>query len=848
MKRTKYLLLFFAVLLLHSCVVKAPQKCTLDRWRFSYCDTSYPAKVPGCIHTDLLSNQLIPDPYYGTNEDSVQWVSDSVWTYYTRVSNRQLRRMIRRYQHLDLVFDGLQTHAAVRFNDSLVLTVDNMFRQWRVSVTENMLSDDDSSVISITFTPTKQYNQSVADTLGYGHPDIRAFSRSAPYQEGWDWGPRLATCGIVQPVYLEGSNGARMTESWVRCGDGQAKAYAVVVCDQPTTATMTVRTLHLGTRKQKKQEEQVELVAGENIIERTLVGTFGDTGEYRAMVQLKLPRHDKQYQEPSFYNVEINPHLFDHDSTQLVFYHTIPFAQGTNWIPLHTFPYGDRQKERYRQLLEAAKEQGCNIIRIWGGGIYEPDCFFELCDQLGIKVWVDFVFAGAFYPSDSAFLHNIRQEAEQQVRRLARFSCVTLWCGNNEVSNGWNDWGWQKQFGYSKTQQKSIEQSISTIFDYNGVLHQAVKKYMPDGFPYWPSSPSYGWGHRECDSVGDSHYWGVWWGELPFEMYREHVGPMMSEYGFQSYPQMSTIEAFCPDTQRYLDSPVMRNHQKHGRGREIIAKAIRQYYGVDPSALTLPQFVYYSQLVQAYGMGMGLEAHLMRRPHCKGSLYWQLNDSWPVASWSCIDFYNNRKPFFYAAQRLMADGAIWVEPAVEAERVIASSLPYGTAYHQYSRRTVRIRTEHKGVDVVLKDFLGQELDRRHFATTDFTYTPPADADLSRCFLSLDNGKQRRCYFFVHPSQLALSSAPYQLWWQRKGGDYKVFLTSPVLMKDVVLSARRSDADVERPHVHGNFSDNYVDLEPGDTLQVTFHPSESLKHDGVTDSLVFELFHHIEPTR
>lgn len=843
MKKKLFLPLIASLMLLTACSTKAPQQWALEQWQFNYQQQSYPAKVPGCIHTDLMANGLINDPYWGTNEDSVQWVSDSTWVYSTRVANRQLRKMMRRYKHLDLVFDGLQTHASVSVNDSVVLRADNMFRQWRIPLSESLLSGDDSTTIAVRFSPTKEYNRQRVEALGYGHPDARAFSRSAPYQEGWDWGPKLTTCGIVQPVCIEGWNTLRMSESWVRCGDDQAQAYAIVESDEAASATLEIRTYHQGSSKQHHQSQQIDLTPGENLIVVPLLGTFADTGEYRALIRLKRAHQDAQYQESSFYDIDINPHLFDHDSTQLTFYHTIPFAQGANWIPLHTFPYGDGYKERYRELLTAAKEQGCNMLRVWGGGIYEPDCFFEICDELGIRVWVDFVFAGAFYPADSAFLHNISMEAEQQVRRLARFSCVTLWCGNNEVSNGWNDWGWQQQYGYSGPQQKAIETSIATIFDYNGVLHQAVKKYMPEGFPYWPSSPSYGWGHPECDSVGDSHYWGVWWGELPFEMYREHVGPIMSEYGFQSYPQMSTIEAFCPDTQRYLGSPVMRNHQKHGRGTEIISQAIRKYYGVNPDTLSLPLFVYYSQVVQAYGMGMGLEAHLMRQPHCKGSLYWQLNDSWPVASWSCIDYYRNRKPFYYAAQRLMADGAIFVEPAVEAHRLVPSAQPYGNAFHQYSSRTVRIRSEYKGIDVVLKDFEGRVLDQRQFASSDFTYTPPTEADLHRCYLVLSNKHQQRLYFFVSPLQLQLPKAPYSMWWTRQGNNYTVSVTSGVLMKDVVLSARRYDTDSERPHVHGNFSQNYVDLQPGDTLRVSFQPGESLSRNGTTDSLVFELLYY-----
>jgi beta-mannosidase len=332
------------------------------------------------------------------------------------------------------------------------------------------------------------------------------------------------------------------------------------------------------------------------------------------------------------------------------------FIKGANWIPVHSFPVDDSaNRARYRLLLTSAKEAGFNMLRVWGGGIYEHDYFFDLCDSLDIMVWMDFNFSTMLYPDNPEMLESIREEAEQNIRRIARHSCVVLWCGNNEVKNGWEDWGWQEVYHWTPEQRERLQHGIDTLFGEDGILANAVKDCDPLHRPYIATSPLYGWGHPECVTHGDSHYWGVWWGEEPFEKYAEKTGRFMSEYGFQSYPMITTIRRFCPEGQLYIDSPTMKNHQKHGRGREIIDKAMMQYYGFDSKMLNLEDYCYVSQLLQAWGTGYGIFQHIKQQPHCMGTLYWQLNDCWPVASWSSIDFYGNWKALHYRAQALFAD-------------------------------------------------------------------------------------------------------------------------------------------------------------------------------------------------
>ena len=594
MKRIAYLLL---PLLLAACTTR-PDTVELTEWQFEYNGKWYPATVPGFIHTDLMANGLIPDPYYGTNEDSVQWVGDSVWVYQTTICKKDLPEG----DTLWLAFEGLAGPADIRVSNTRgqyehllwVPDIDNMYRQYKFPFP----NIEDTIVISVKFLPLEDSLREAA--YGIALPERRAFTRIAPYQQGWDWGPRLATCGIWKPVHITNRPHPQPLSLQERGADGFPY-------------------------------RNVELVQEADSIGQSFY-FIADTGKDKGV---KL------------------------------------FIKGANWIPVHSFPVLDSaNRARYRYLLCSAKEAGFNMIRVWGGGLYEHDYFYDLCDSLGLMVWQDFIFAGTPYPDSPEMLESIREEARQQVSRLAKHPCIVLWCGNNEVKNGWEDWGWQGQFNWTPEQRARLEKAMDTIFGYSrnsrnsrdssissntsstSILAEAVKDCDPQQRPYITTSPLYGWGHPECVTHGNSHYWGVWWGEMPFEVYREKTGRFMTEYGFQSYPLTSTIRRFCPEGQMSVDSPTLRNHQKHGRGLLIIDKAMRQYYGFDSKSLSLEDFAYVSQLLQAWGVGYGILQHISQQPHCMGTLYWQLNDCWPVASWSSIDYYGNWKALHYRAQAL----------------------------------------------------------------------------------------------------------------------------------------------------------------------------------------------------
>ena len=325
------------------------------------------------------------------------------------------------------------------------------------------------------------------------------------------------------------------------------------------------------------------------------------------------------------------------------------YAKGANYVPeemIETWINADNTLA----LLREAKDAHFNMLRVWGGGIYPSNDFFNICDSLGILIWQDFMYAGTMYPYDEAFLENARIEAEEQVKRLASHPSLALWCGGNEISEGYYNWGWQQSLGWSEEDDNAIKAGYDRLFE--GILPQTVTEF--DGTrPYWPSSPSKGWGRPESLTEGDVHYWGVWWGEQPYEMYREKVGRFNSEYGYQSYPDYSTLQKIAQGEPLSPNAEVITAHQKHPRGTRQIDDFIQRYYpNVQPK--DFEEYVHLSQLSQAYGMEVAIEAHRTAKPYNMGTLYWQLNDAWPVTSWSSIDYYGNPKVLHEQLKELYA--------------------------------------------------------------------------------------------------------------------------------------------------------------------------------------------------
>ncbi|MER3471609.1 MAG: glycoside hydrolase [Chitinophagaceae bacterium] len=531
-----------------------------QHWQFREAGTTkwYNAEIPGTVHTDLLHNNLLTNPFYRDNEKQVQWVEEKTWEYQTYFdADAQLFTN----ENIELQFDGLDTYTDVFLNGKKIISSNNMFRQCIADI-KSLLQPKHNQLL-IVFHPVSQIILKQKNNSSIKYPEERAFVRKAQYQFGWDWGPRLLTCGIWRDVRLVTSNNQLQTLS-------------------------------------NQKTWNIKLVTKKDSI-----------GE-------------------SFYFTKNGKPVY---------------VKGANWIPSDSFLPRAKKQKKYEQLIKAAKEANINMLRVWGGGVYEDDIFYELCDKYGIMVWQDFMFADALYPADSAFLKSVEEEVRYQVKRLRQHPCIALWCGNNEIEEAWFNWDWQRQFHYT------AQDSLKLWNDYQKLFHQLILSIVneldPDR-PYWSSSPSLGWGRDSAYKKGDVHYWGVWWGKEPVKKYNEKVGRFNSEYGMQGMPDLKTIKQFTLPLDRDTASSIMRTHQKHPFGYENIKYYINQKFRTPK---TFEDLVYVSQLMQADAIKTAIEAHRRAAPKNMGTMFWQWNDCWPVVSWSAIDYYGRKKALYYEVKR-----------------------------------------------------------------------------------------------------------------------------------------------------------------------------------------------------
>lgn len=852
MKRTVYSTFLFLLFVMAASGIKAHERqdiCT--GWMFRQVNIGewLPASVPGTVHTDLLANGKIPEPFYSMNEKELQWIDKLDWEYRTVFDAGDFAAM----SHVDVVFDGLDTYAEVYLNGKLILKNDNMFVGHRVDVS-SILSPHDNELRIIFKSPVveglqlrSEYgiqlsaNQDNSSIGGLGDAVTAPYNRKAQYHWGWDWGPRFVTSGIWRPVYLDGWNEARLSDHYLRTagiGNGKASMEAEIGVEADSPGEYEVE---IFMDDKKMAEDKICLHAGNNVIREDFIVKSpklwypnGQGQAYLYDVKIVLKKDgiaiDTDTMKTGIRTVSL-VHREDPDGRGCGFAFEVNgnelFAKGANWIPADSF-LPDITYARMESLLSDAVEANMNMIRVWGGGIYEDDRFYDICDSLGILVWQDFAFACSNLPGNEEFLENVKKEAEYNVVRLRNHPSLALFCGNNEIESMWKPWNGVMQKGmkgkYSESEIKILDKAYKDIF--HSILPEAVKKYA-SSTSYWHSTPSPGegvvWGSVPSTDYGDVHNWQNWHGSKPFEYFDYVPSRFVSEFGFQSFPELATVKSYAEDEDHDIYSPVMSAHQRGKGGNERIKYYIDLYYHMPDD---FEDMLYLSQIMQADGVCYGIRSYRRNMPWCMGALYWQLNDCWPVASWSSIDYYGRKKALHYAVEKAF-------------ENVLVSPYLHNDTLDLYVVSDLR-KDVVGTMDLILMDFDGNILKKKSFSSkarafsSELVRTMDINGILSgidrknvvlKCSFTYKDGMSEVLQYFDYVKNLELSK-PEITFDVADAGDNRLAVTvvSDRLAKNIAIYL---DGEA------GKFSDNYFDLLPNERrtieIETELSAEEALEH-------------------
>ena len=627
---------------------------------------SYPVQVPGSVYSALLEAGQMEDPYYRDNEGKALALmeNDFVWSLCFTPEEGVLA-----CPHQILRFEGVDTVADIRLNGVLLAHVENMHRTFEFD-TAGILRPGENWLEVKLYSPTRWIREKYAESPAEGSSDaMRGFAnlRKAHCMFGWDWGPHLPDAGLWRPVTLQGVDGARLPHVLVRQRHEGGRVTLAIqpqmdyVEAQDITYTVEVTDPQGNTQKWEGSPEEVLIEHpqlwwphgyGEQPLYTVKVTAYAggrelDSWQRRIGLRTMTIAREKDAYGESFAH-EVNGVRI--------------FAMGADYIPEDNI-LSRVTPERTHKLLEQCVAANFNCVRVWGGGTYPSDAFYDACDELGLMVWQDFMFACAVYNLTPDFAKNIREEVKDNVRRLRHHASLGLWCGNNEMEMFVDQGEWVL----------NKRQKADYIRMYEYLIPEVLLTEDPDTF-YWPASPSSGGGFDDPNDPtrGDVHYWSVWHGQLPFAEYRKHQFRYLSEFGFESLPCLSTVKTFSQPEDWNLFSYVMEKHQRCARGSMLTMAYLQQTYLYPTDFETT---LYASQLLQADAIRYGVEHFRRIRGVCMGAVYWQLNDCWPVASWASIDYTGRWKALHYYAKRFFApvllscceEGMLSQEPNVNAE-------------------------------------------------------------------------------------------------------------------------------------------------------------------------------------
>lgn len=632
-----------------------------------------PAQVPGCVHTDLLAAGLIPDPYLDRNETEVAWVGRADWSYRAEVAAAPTG-----HERVDLVFEGLDTVAEVTLDGRRLGTTRNMHRSYRFDATQ-ALADGSPALLEVAFTSAYAEAEGVRAALGErpnAYPEPFNFVRKMASSFGWDWGPTLVTAGIWRPVRIEQWSTARLARVRPHVtvdahGEDGAVGTVRVVLDLERTARGADRALLVRVEVAGEHAE-VAVAPGQDTAEAVVTVArpqlwwprgYGEQARYDCTVTLlDADAHAAGSEGESESGPEALDEWREAIGFRSVVLDTTPdaagtpftlvvngepvFARGVNWIPDDALPVRVTP-ERYRQRLEQAVGAGVNLVRVWGGGLYEDRAFYQACDELGLMVWQDFLFACAAYPEEEPLRSEVEAEARENVARLMPHPSLVLWNGNNENLWGFRDWGWAEKLAGASWGEGY----------YLDLLPRVTAETDPTR-PYWAGTPWSGsWAHEPNDpDHGTVHSWEVW-NRRDYRDYLDTAPRFVAEFGWQAPAAWATVRRSVSDPVLTPDSPAMLHHQKADDGQGKLNRGLAPYFDVPPADAPdgFDRWHYLTQLNQARAVATGIEHWRSHWPHCAGTIVWQLNDCWPVTSWAAIDGDGRLKPLYHELRRLYAD-------------------------------------------------------------------------------------------------------------------------------------------------------------------------------------------------
>lgn len=794
-----------------------------------------PAQVPGDVHAALLAAGRIPDPFVARQEDDVQWVGAADWIFEREVA---VPAGLLAARSVVLTCDSLDTFADIVINGRPAGSAANQHRRWRFEVKPLLVAG--TNHIAIRFRSAQAEAARRAALLSYPIPFSAANNRlphinlirKTQCHAGWDWGICLMVAGIVDGIRLEAVDLARI--DYVHTAqDHRGRSCAVTVTAEVTSPAGGEAPFVVEFAGQRL-ERRVQLVAGANALSTEVVVEDPDlwwpNGHGRQTlhplavsvggqtVRKKLGlRRIELVNQPDARGTSMTFRVNGRDI----------FCKGANWIPADAIT-ARQTRERIDGLLTSAAAANMNMVRVWGGGQFERDAFYELCDEKGLLIWHDLMFACSLYPADRAFIADVREEVLHQVKRLRDHASLALWCGDNECVGA---------LGWYPESKKSRDRYVINWDRLNQALAAAVAEADPTRV-FWPSSPCSGPGDFSDawhdDSKGDMHYWDVWHSGKSFDAYYRVMPRFCSEFGYQSFPSLETVETYCPPEQRNITSPVMEHHQRNGGGNRLINEMFSRYFRMpDGFASTL----WLSQLQQALAIKTAVEFWRGSMPVCMGALYWQLNDNWPVASWSSLEYGGRWKQLHHHARRFYQgvivcafpgeDGAIGVwavndggEPCAATVRIAVLDLDGAT--RQASSHRLEIPPG-RAVKVA---------DHR-----------PGDADAAEresCFLWLEldgtvAGRpvaHRNEFLFAEPKRLELRDPQLTVGIARRGSEVVATVTAARPALYVTLAAGSA----------GEFADNSFTVIPGQPRQVAFVPTDGAAPDPARLAAVLRVGH------